>query len=202
MAEQEAEIGRFLKAARGGSKEALGEALEACRGYLLMVANRGLDPDLRAKGGASDLVQETFLEAQRDFPQFAGGTDAELRAWLGRMLQNNLANFARHYRGTNKRQIDREQALQMDSTSHGPGGGLAAETPSPSRQAVSREQADAVERAIALLPEDYRRVIVLRNQEDRPFDEIARLMERSENAVRKLWFRAVEQLQQQLEAAS
>ncbi|MCI0377547.1 MAG: sigma-70 family RNA polymerase sigma factor [Gemmataceae bacterium] len=201
MAEQALDIERWLEAARSGSKAALGEALEACRNYLLMIANRGLDAELRAKGGASDLVQETFLEAQRDFPQFSGATDVELRAWLNRMLVNNLANFARHYRGTTKRQIDRERALQADSTSQGPGTGLAADTPTPSRQAVSREEASAVESAIARLPEDYRRVIILRNQEDRPFDEIARLMERSENAVRKLWFRAIEQLQQELEAS-
>ena len=115
---------------------------------------------------------------------------------------NNLANFGRRYRDTNKRQIDREQSLPTDSTSHGPGEKLASDTPTPSRQAVSREQAEAVERAIARLPEDHRLVIVLRNQEDRPFDEIARLMDRSENAVRKLWFRAIEQLQQELEAPS
>ena len=53
-----------LAAARTGSSEALGQALQACRGYLLLLAERELDPDLRAKGGASDVVQETFLEAQ------------------------------------------------------------------------------------------------------------------------------------------
>lgn len=202
MSDQSTDIAHSLQAARAGSNDALGEALEACRGYLLMVANRGLDPDLRAKGGASDLVQETFLEAQRDFAQFSGTDDAELRAWLSHLLFNNLANFGRRYRDTNKRQIDLEQPLAADSTAHGPGERLASDTPTPSRQAVSREQAEAIERAIERLPEDYRRVIVLRNQEDRPFDEIARLMERSENAVRKLWFRAIEQLQQELDAAS
>ena len=48
--------------------------------------------------------------------------------------------------------------------------------------------------------QDYRRVIVLRNQEDRPFEEIAVMMNRSENAVRKLWFRAIELLQQEMDA--
>jgi RNA polymerase sigma-70 factor, ECF subfamily len=61
---------QYLPAARAGSREALGQALEICRGYLLRVANQGLDAELRAKGGASDLVQETFLEAQRDFGRF------------------------------------------------------------------------------------------------------------------------------------
>ena len=59
-----------LAAARAGSREALGQILQACRGYLLLLAERELAPDLRAKGGASDLVQETFLEAQKDFAHF------------------------------------------------------------------------------------------------------------------------------------
>ena len=51
------EIQDWLTAAQAGSNDALGQALEACRAYLLLVAERELDPNLRAKGGASD-VQE------------------------------------------------------------------------------------------------------------------------------------------------
>ena len=57
----------WLQAARDGSREAMGNLLEACRAYLLLVANRELAADLRAKGGASDLVQDTFLEGHRNF---------------------------------------------------------------------------------------------------------------------------------------
>src|SRR5438445_4152014 len=55
---------RWLSAARDGSRDALGRVLEACRRYLLFVARHELNEDLQAKGGASDLVQETFLEGQ------------------------------------------------------------------------------------------------------------------------------------------
>src|SRR5262245_17294596 len=102
----------LLAAARGGSREALGEALEACRAYLLHVAQRELAPALQAKGGASDLVQETFLDAQRDFHRFHGGSEEELLAWLRQVLRHKLANFTRHYRGTDKRAVAREVALQ------------------------------------------------------------------------------------------
>src|SRR5215831_501032 len=94
--------------ARAGSRAALGEALESCRGYLLLVAQRELDPQLRAKGGASDLVQETFIDAHRDFAQFHGTTEAELLAWLRQVLLNKVSNFGRHFRGTAKRDIGRE----------------------------------------------------------------------------------------------
>src|SRR5262245_44398114 len=189
-------IGEQLTAARSGSAEALGEALEACRAYLLVVAERELDPGLRAKGGASDLVQQTFLEAQRDFGRFHGSSAEQLRAWLRQVLRNNLANFARQYRDTQKRQAGRGVALPQ-STSIRPGG-LATDTPTPSRHAIAGEDAAALQAALDRLPDDYRQVIALRYDEDRPFDEIAQIMRRSPNAVRKLWARAVEHLQREL----
>src|SRR5437764_1298683 len=116
---------RVLASARSGSAEALGRALETCRGYLLLVAERNLDPVLRAKGGASDLVQETFMEAQRDFAQFQGTTEAELLAGLRRMLLNNVGNFARRYRGTDKRAVGREVGLPREGSSAAAAGEIA-----------------------------------------------------------------------------
>src|SRR4051812_46573127 len=106
MADAARSIAEWLPAARNGSGEALGEALEACRVYLQAIAERELNPELRAKGGASDLVQQTFLEAQQDFGQFHGETEEALLAWLRKMLLNNLFNFRRRYQGTAKRRAN------------------------------------------------------------------------------------------------
>jgi RNA polymerase sigma-70 factor (ECF subfamily) len=187
--------------ARGPSREELGRALESCRGYLLSVAEGELAPELRAKGGASDLVQETLLEAYRDFDRFRGGSEDELLAWLRRLLLNNLANFVRSYRGTGKRQLDREVALAAGD-SGGTTPGPAAETPSPSGQVMADEQTRQLQAALARLPEDYRAVLTLRYTEELPFEEVAARMGRSSNAVRKLWARAVERLQQELEGGT
>ena len=72
MADSDPPVPAWLAAARGGSSDALGQALEACRGYLLTIAQHELDPGLRAKAAASDLVQETFLKAQLHFSDFQG----------------------------------------------------------------------------------------------------------------------------------
>ena len=82
MAESTSTPDDLIAQARAGSAEALGQLLVTYQRYLLLVAERELDPDLRAKGSASDLVQETFLEAQRDFARFQGSSRDELRAWL------------------------------------------------------------------------------------------------------------------------
>src|SRR5262245_37838915 len=181
----------LLAAARTGSGEALGRLLESCRGYLLMVAEGELAAEVKAKEAASDLVQDTFLEAQRDFLQFHGASEAELLAWLRRLLLNNAANVTRRYR-TGKRSVERELAL--DAQAYLPG-----EADSPSGQAVANEQAAALARALERLPADHRQILRLRYEEGRAFEEIAAIMGRSANAVRKLFARAVERVQQEVE---
>jgi RNA polymerase sigma-70 factor (ECF subfamily) len=194
-----ADTAQQLAAARAGSREALGQALEALRGYLLLLAQEDLDPTLRAKGGASDLVQDTFLEAQRDFHQFQGNSEEELRAWLRQLLRHNLADFTRRYRATGKREVGREQALEPGDSSAGRDGGLITPEPSPSRLAVAHEQAEALRRAVERVPDHYRQVLLLRHQEKLSFEEIGRRMGRSAPAVHQLWARAVQRVRLEME---
>src|ERR1700722_2632036 len=114
---------QWLPKARAGSSEALGQVLEACRGYLLLIARQELEPALQAKGGASDLVQQTFLEAQRDLACYHGSTPEALLAWMRRLLLNNVANFRRDFR-RHKRRASREVALLMGDSSLQLEGGL------------------------------------------------------------------------------
>ncbi|HTU92322.1 MAG TPA: sigma-70 family RNA polymerase sigma factor, partial [Gemmataceae bacterium] len=150
---------RWLPAAQAGSKEALAQLLEACRGYLLFIAAQEIDPALRAKGGASDLVQETILEAYKDFTCFQGGEE-ELLAWLRRLLRNNLANFARRYRDTDKRRMSAEVPLEGGDSSAGMPESLIGSGSTPSAHAMANEQMQAVEKALERLPDDYRQVIL------------------------------------------
>jgi RNA polymerase sigma-70 factor (ECF subfamily) len=193
---------RWFPAARTGSSEALGQILEAYRGYLLLIAQRELEPDLQAKGGASDLVQETFLKAQRHFAGFQGNTEGELKAWLRQLLLNNLADFTRLYRATDKRQVGREVMLDAGTSSTAPTAEPAGDTPTPSAQAMEQEQARAIQQALERLPDDYRLVLRYRYEEERSFEDIGRLMNLSPNAARKLWLRAIKRLRQESEGSS
>ncbi len=200
MAELLRETERWLSAAKAGDSDARGRALDSCRNYLLLVADKELDPKLKAKGGASDIVQQTFLEAHQAFERFQGDSEAELLAWLRHMLLYNVANFRRHWVGTDKRQVDLEIPIYGGSPSRTgnswlPDGGLT-----PSREMMADERDAAVNAIIAKLPEDYQQVLNLRYREERSFDEIAATMNRSPNAVRKLWARAVKRLEEEMEA--
>jgi RNA polymerase sigma-70 factor (ECF subfamily) len=145
------------------------------------------------------LVQETFVEAQHDFGRFRGSTEAELLAWLRQVLVNRLHNLVRQYKDTAKRDIGREVALGSDDSSAEGAPRLADDEPSPSSEAIACERSMALEQALQRLPQEYRQVIAWRHDERRPFDEIGKLMGKTANAARKLWVRAIERLEQELE---
>jgi RNA polymerase sigma-70 factor (ECF subfamily) len=189
---------RDIEAARHGSREALGQLLETCRQYLLLVANQELDADLRGKLGPSDLVQDTFLEAQRAFGHFQGRTEAELLTWLRRILLRNVADAVRNYRRAAKRQVSREVALEAAPVRE-LRDAIATEAHSPRAQLVARERDEALDRALGQLPEPARQVIRWRNYERCSFEEIGRRLGRSAEAARKVWVRALQQLHEILE---
>src|SRR6516165_9532244 len=85
--------------------------LERFRSYLLLLARARLDPLVRAKVGASDVVQQTLLAAHRDYAQFRGRTVGEQAAWLRQILAHTLANVVRDLR-RDRRDVAREQPLQ------------------------------------------------------------------------------------------
>jgi RNA polymerase sigma-70 factor (ECF subfamily) len=190
--------GRLL-AARSGSNEALGLALDQCRPYLLQLARQSLGASLRSKGEASDLVQETYLEAQRRFPHFEGASGTQLRAWLRCLLLHQAAKLGRRYRRTQKRQLSREVPLNGDGTSGAGSGQVAAAVPTPSVQVMADEQTRRLQEAIGRLPDDYRQVIALRYQEGLSFDEVGLRLNRSANAARMLWVRAVDRLKLEMQ---
>ena len=64
--------------------------LEQFRSYLKLLADLHLNPRLRVKEDSSDIVQQAMLEAYRDFHDYRGRTDAELRGWLKMILTNNI----------------------------------------------------------------------------------------------------------------
>ncbi len=197
LASEETE--RLLAEVRTGSSEALGTLMDACRRYLLLVARAQLGDDLQAKFGASDLVQETYLHAQRNFGRFDGTSPAQLRAWLRRILLNRLATVARDYRHTAKRGLRRERSLDVSHDSDRAHRFLPARSPSPSQCAAAQEEHDRLEAALSRLPDSHLQVILLRNRQRYSFAEIGEILQISPDAARKLWVRAVEGLQAELD---
>jgi RNA polymerase sigma-70 factor (ECF subfamily) len=190
----------LLTQARAGDGPALGMLLELYRNYLRIVARAMIGEALRVRLDASELVQETFLKAHREFGQFLGGTEPELIAWLRQILIRTLANQARHHRRRG-RDYERDEALEvlLERSSLTAQRALAAPLPSPSSLVRRREQAVLLADALEKLPSDYREVFFMRNLEHIPFEQIAARMGRSPGAVRMLWTRTIKKLCQLLE---
>lgn len=195
-------VADLLARARGGDQQALGRLFELCRNYIGIIAQAQVEGWLRAKVDASDLVQQTLLEAYRDFSHFQGGTEGEWLAWLRRILSHNTADFVRRYRGTDKRQAGREVALgslAADSSAAGLSA-LADSGETPSQQIIRKERELQIADALAHLTPDHREVIVLRNLQRLPFEQVAQRMGRSRPAVQMLWMRAIHKLQETMRA--
>jgi RNA polymerase sigma-70 factor (ECF subfamily) len=186
----------LLGLARAGSGPALGQLLELYQGYLALLARLQIGRRLQGKVDAADLVQDTFLEAHRHFPEFRGATEAELVCWLRQILAGLLANLVRRYLGTQRRDVrlERELSDELDRSSRALDQNLAAAQSTPSQPAARREQAVLLADALGQLPEDYREVIILHHLEGLTFPEVARRRGRTVDSVKNVWARALAQL--------
>lgn len=168
--------------------------------WLRLLARQEIDSRFAGKFDSSDAVQQTLVAAWQNWDRFRGSSEAQRMAWLRQILAHQLANLARHYAGTQSRAVDREQAIEqslLESTSR-LGSLLPARVDSPSAAAIENERRLQVADAIESLPEDYRKVILLRNVQELSYEEIANQLGRSEGAVRMLWVRALTALRDQL----
>jgi RNA polymerase sigma-70 factor, ECF subfamily len=185
----------LIREARGRSREAQGFLFELFRPELRRLAGRLVGIDLSAKVGASDLVQETFLDAQRDFPTFQGRTHEELAAWLRAILRHTLANFAEKYRRTRMRDVGREASLDAAAEQCA---GLATDSPAPVERLIAAEQAADLDTAFRRLPAHYQEVIRLRHREGLSFAEVGAALGQSLDAARQRWLRAVQRFRREL----
>lgn len=184
----------WVAGAKAGGAEDLEKILEACRAYLLVIAQSEIPADLRAKMAPSDLVQETCAEIHQGLKQFKGASGKELLGWAREILRNNLADLIRKYRGTEKRDVARELSLDRSGDMGKLKARLEATVESPSGAAMANERDAALDTALAQLPKHYQDVILLRYREGRSFAEIAVLLGRTEMAAQRLWSRAVHAL--------
>ena len=179
--------------------QAAGQELDRFRAYLRLLARLHLDPGLRGKMDASDVVQQTLLEAYRSLHDFRGQSEAELAGWLRQILAHQLAHAVRDLRRA-KRDVGRERSLEqaLQASSLRLGAWLVADQPSPSAQAQHNEQAVALAAALDTLPEAQREALILHYWQGRTLPQIAAHLERTPAAVAGLLQRGIKELRKQL----
>ncbi len=175
--------------------------LEHFRSYLMLLARLRLDRKLQGKLDASDLVQQTLLEAHQAVASFRGQDVAAQAAWLRQILARNLANAVRDL-GRAKRDVQRERSLQgaLDESASQLEGWLAADQSSPSEQAEGHERALLLAQALTELPDHQREAVVLRHFHGQSLAAIAQELQCTTAAVTGLLQRGLKNLRKSLHA--
>lgn len=184
----------LIHASRAGDREALGKLLDLYSTCLRIAARQQLSARLGARVGASDLVQETCLEACRHIDGFAGATRGEFTGWLEAILKTRVQMAVRDNLARQKRDARREQPLPVAGHS----GVLAANDPSASTLAIQGEEILHLAEALEGLSPDHRAVIRMRYLEGRNVAEMAAQLDRSPMAVVGLLKRGVRALRERL----
>jgi len=189
----------LLEQARQGDQEALGRLLEAQREALHRLAERQLNGRVAVRVDASDIIQQTFLEAHRGFRQFAGQDARELTAWLQRILDHKVAGAIRDHALLQKRNVHRDRSMD---DSHGGMASLKKELDAglstPSQKAIRGEEEQRLMEALSVLPDDQREAVRLRHLEGLALADIARHLGRSPAAAAGLIKRGMQGLRRQL----
>jgi RNA polymerase sigma-70 factor (ECF subfamily) len=182
---------RLFVAAQGGDVEARAALVNLFRPYLMHIAEARMRSWLRAKEGASDVVQQTVIEAQRDFSASEATNLAELRLWLRGILLHNLADMKRKYAGTSMRNVQRERTLGDRESRESLLRAAVDQSEPPSRAMSDADEREAVWQAMNAIRPEYREAIKLHFFDGLTFDEIGHLIDRSRGAAERLVKRAV-----------
>jgi RNA polymerase sigma-70 factor (ECF subfamily) len=143
---------------------------------------------------AEDLAQEVFLRVYRARQEYA--PSAKFTTWMFRIATNLALNSVRDNRHR-QMEISMDQTVDTGEDEH-----RAMEVPdrapSVEQELVARCRAELIMKAIHLLPEKQRAAVLLHKYQELDYDEIARVLECSESALKSLLFRAYETLRVEL----
>jgi RNA polymerase sigma-70 factor (ECF subfamily) len=190
----------LLGQALQGDREALGRLLEAQRTALHRLAQRQLKGRVAVRVDASDVIQQTFLEAYRSFPQFAGQDSGDLVAWLHSILDHKVAAAIRDHTLLQKRNLSRERSLDDSRSGMGPlKQEIDAGFSSPSQKVIRGEEAERLSLALTTLPADQQEAVRLRHLEGWALADIARHLGRTLAATAGLIKRGMQALRRQMD---
>ena len=184
----------LVRRVRDGDATAAATLFERHLPALRAKARARLPAALRAKVGASDVVQDAYLAAFMGLGEFEDRGDGSFGRWLRRILENKIADEVRRHAGTSKRDARREMRLATGAA------GLVPEPsrPTPSAEVGAGEEATRLGTVVDSLPEDYGAVIRLVHLEGRTLADAGARMGRSPDAVRMLYGRAMDRLADRL----
>ena len=130
---------------------------------------------------ARDCAQEALLKAWRSIGAYR--QDCSLESWLYRVSASVCVDFLRRRKPVTYEPV--EEGLDLPDPAAG-----------PDEQAIARQEREELRRAIALLPEDMRTVLILYALEKKKYEDIAVITGTAVGTVKSRLSRARERLQE------
>jgi RNA polymerase sigma-70 factor (ECF subfamily) len=149
---------------------------------------------VRDSAVAEDLAQEVFLRVYRARKDYA--PSAKFTTWMFRIATNLALNSVRDNRHR-QTEISMDQTVDTGEDEYRVME-VADRAPTVEQELVARSRADLILRAVHALPEKQRAAVLLHKYQELDYDEIARILECSESALKSLLFRAYETLRVEL----
>ena len=183
---------------RGGDRQALGMLFHQYRERLRRVVELRLDPRLRARFDASDVVQEAFLDVARDLDAYLADPKLPPLLWLRLHVGRRLTTLHRRHLGTKMHDAGQEISLYQGAQPQASSAALAAmllgRHTSPTQAAQRAERMLRVQEALNSLDPIDREVLALRHFEQLSRAEAALVLGTSQEAGAKRYFRALKRL--------
>jgi RNA polymerase sigma-70 factor (ECF subfamily) len=193
----------LLARARCGDAAAVDQLFSRARPRLLRMVGARLDPRLRARVGASDILQEVNLEAIRRLDRYWQEPTLSFFLWLRFLTAQKLAQVCRFEIGAERRDVRREVPLDWDrirSASDVLAPGLTDGALRPSQILSRKEREASVAQALAALEVEDREVLSLRHHEQLSNQEVAVELGLTPTAASKRYVRALDRLRARLES--
>jgi RNA polymerase sigma-70 factor (ECF subfamily) len=194
----------LIARAVGGEAAVLGELLERHRDRLRRMVTVRLDPRLRGRIDASDVLQDAMLEAALRLRDYASDPQWPFFLWLRMLTAQRLRTLHHHHLGVQARDAGREvsifRAMGPEATTASMVAELVGHDTRPSEAAVRLERELRVQQALEAMEPIDREVLALRHFEWLTKPEAARVLGITEAAVAQRYFRALKRLRDALEA--
>ncbi len=194
MSQDPAETQGLLEQAKTGDHSAFEELFNRHRGRLQKAIAIRMDRRIAARVDASDILQETYLEAFKRLPRYLQQEGMPFYLWLHWIAREKVLGLHRRHLGADKRAVQREVPLMPADSSVEFVSGMIGRGPSPSQELAKAELAEQLSKALGQLDDDERDLILWRHFEQLSARDTAQLLQISEAAAAKRYIRAVERL--------
>lgn len=168
----------LVRRVRAGESAAREKLLERLRPRLVLWAATRMSAELRAKVEPEDVAQEVLLAVHKGLDGIELAEGKAFFGWLFTVAENRVKDLVDHFGAAKRQDVEPRTVAQAG----------------PESAAVAKEQIERVRDALTRLSPDHRRVIQHVRLEEREIAEVAKLLGRTENAVRILYCRALKEL--------